>query len=590
MRSTGKGRGRFYEHYQVEDVLTFFSGQLVSAKSPDGMQVLLQEIALKDSLPPGSKELLTHLENEHLAPVLDVIEEQDRIVLVHPPLTGEPLSLMIHPRQGMEPAQALSVYRQLLRTAVRLAKLPIPLFTTLDPRNIIMEGSRPFVLFVSFEKFSKTPADEKWRFLLHFLLTGFQLERRPENPESDRSIQELPQSMKELVLLSMDPNQSMERVLEVAEKTVPPPAKNRPTKKKGRTMKRILYSTVVVVVLIAGAIAGNELFLNNRNAAAEVEDQAEKRLDQEGILSFSDVSFEREKMKTQSLPPSVQDSIHVTGELSQSDNQPFVLSLASEEVESDFGIRVDQKGQVHVFQYVNGETYDVVQTESNFTVQPDRRYKVDIFHFPGKPFRVAITEKESSKKWVAVGQVPMNSVYKIQLKGKEGTQFANPKVSKLEPNSDTLSKWMEWQPWLLVSGDGVLHRNQFHVDSEARIRVKKDKSSFVFKRKKGFDEDPLRLEMESVDGDRYYFTWSKEGRLELNRLGYENKKLGDAYIGTNYTPEEESRITIQNTSKGLSIQVEQGSQQSEIQTRPAKPITFRNYTIITQSELSLINK
>src|SRR5699024_12454332 len=102
--------------------------------------------------------------------------------------------------------------------------------------------------------------------------------------------------------------------------------------------------------------------------------------------------------------------------------------------------------------------------------------------------------------------------------------------------------------------------------------------------------DPLRLEMESVDGDRYYFTWSKEGRLELNRLGYENKKLGDAYIGTNYTPEEEPRITIQNTSKGLSIQVEQGSQQSEIQTRPAKPITFRNYTITTQSVLSLINK
>ncbi len=232
MKSTGNVEGRYYERYQVEDVLTFFSGQLISAKSADGMQVLLQEISLKEPLPPGVEKTLTNLENEHLAPILDVIEEPDRIVLVHPPLTGEPLSLMIRPRQGMEPAQALSVYRQLLRTTVRLSKLLDPPLYNIGSHGIsLWRDPELFVLFVSFEKMTKMEDDVKWRFLLHFLLTGFRLDRWPEDPESERSIRELPKPMKDLVLKAMDPEQSMEQVLEAAEKTVPPKTEKETSKK-----------------------------------------------------------------------------------------------------------------------------------------------------------------------------------------------------------------------------------------------------------------------------------------------------------------------------------------------------------------------
>ncbi|PTX53895.1 hypothetical protein C8P63_12513 [Melghirimyces profundicolus] len=590
MRSTGKMRGRFYEHYQVEDVLTFFSGQLISAKSPDGMQVLLQEIALKDSLPPGSKEMLTNLENEHLAPVLDVIEEQDRIVLVHPPLTGEPLSLMIRPRQGMEPAQALSVFRRLLRTAVRLSKLPIPLFTTLDPRNIIMEGTRPFVLFVSFEKFSKRQADEKWRFLLHFLLTGFQLDRRPENPESDRSIRELPKSMKELVLLSMSPEQSMENVLEAAEKTVPPKSKKRPVKKKRSAAGRLVYPAAVVAVLLLGAVAAKELFLDNRDAAAEMELEAENRLQREGKDTYSDILFQREKPITQSLPPSLNGSFRVFGELTQKNGKPFTLSLVSENVESDFGVRVDKDGKIHLFQYINGETYDLMKTGNDFKVKPHRHYRMEIYYFPGQPFRVSVTEKESSKKWVAVGQVPMDSDFKVELKGEEGTRFGSPGVAKIERNGDSLNKWMDWQPWELVSGNGVLYRNTFTVGPDARVTVNSKKPSFVFKRKEDFKEDPLRMEMESVNGERYLFDWLRNGTMELSRVGYESEKLGTRFLGEKYHPATESRVSINSNSQGFFVNVKHDQAVQEIRTTSTTPITIRTFTIITKSEIILMNK
>ncbi|GGA39950.1 hypothetical protein GCM10007416_11140 [Kroppenstedtia guangzhouensis] len=586
MSSTGNANGRYYEHYQVEDVLTFFSGQLISAKSPDGMQVLLQEISLKDPLPPGLEKMLINLENVHLAPILDVIEEPDRIVLVHPPLTGEPLSLMIRPRQGMEPAQALSVYRQLLRTTVRLSKLPIPLYTTLDPRNIIMEGSRPFVLFVSFEKLSKMKDDVKWRFLLHFLLTGFQLDRCPEEPESERSIRELPKPMKDLVLKTMDPEQSMEQVLEAAEKTVPPKANKPSSKKRPVSARKWVYPGIAVVLLTAGVIAGNEL-INNNGAAAD-EENAEKQLSIKGKGTYSDVSFAKDKPTTQTLPPSIDTSFRLTGELSQKDHKPFSLAVVSENVESDFGVRVTRNGKVNLFQYVNGETFDLVHPRDRFSIQPDKKYELEVIYLPGQPFRVSLTEKGTDQKWVAVGQVPMDSVFKVEMKGEKGTRFANPEISRIDSETESLSGWMEGQPWLLVDGNGILYQDRFEVGPDARVHVNQEQSSFFFKRKEDFEGDPLRLEMESVTGERYTLSWMKNGLIELSRIGYETEKLGTGYLGTKWDPAKDSGVSIASDSSEFSVELTHQNVKRKIETHPTKPVSLRRISVVTKSEITLM--
>ncbi|MFD1395197.1 hypothetical protein ACFQ49_08465 [Kroppenstedtia eburnea] len=587
MRSTGNANGRYYEHYQVEDVLTFFSGQLISAKSPDGMQVLLQEISLKDPLPPGLAKVLTNLENEHLAPILDVIEEPDRIVLVHPPLTGEPLSLMIRPRQGMEPAQALSVYRQLLRTTVRLSKLPIPLYTILDPRNIIMEGSRPFVLFVSFEKLSKMKDDVKWRFLLHFLLTGFQLERWPEEPESERSIRELPKPMKDLVLKTMDPEQSMEQVLEAAEKTVPPKGDKPSSKKRPSSVRKWVYPGIAVVLLVAGVVAGNEFIFNNNGAAADEED-AEKQLSIKGKGTYSDVSFMREKPTTQALPPSIDTSFRLTGEFSQKEHKPFSLAVVSENVESDFGVRITRNGKVKLFQYVNGETFDLTDSGDSFSIQPSKKYQLEVIYLPGQPFRISLSEKGTGQKWVAVGQVPMDSVFKVEMKGVKGTRFANPEISRIDSETESLVGWMEGQPWVLVDGDGILYPDRFEVGTDARVHVNQDQSSFSFKRGEDFAGDPLRMEMESVTGERYTLSWMKNGLIELSRVGYETEKLGSGYLGTKWDPTKDSGVSITSDSSEFSIELTHQNVNRKIETHPDKPVSLRRISIVTQSEITLM--
>ncbi|MGF7087853.1 hypothetical protein JOD24_001690 [Kroppenstedtia sanguinis] len=589
MKSTGNVEGRYYERYQVEDVLTFFSGQLISAKSADGMQVLLQEISLKEPLPPGVEKTLTNLENEHLAPILDVIEEPDRIVLVHPPLTGEPLSLMIRPRQGMEPAQALSVYRQLLRTTVRLSKLSIPLYTTLDPRNIIMEGSELFVLFVSFEKMTKMEDDVKWRFLLHFLLTGFRLDRWPEDPESERSIRELPKPMKDLVLKAMDPEQSMEQVLEAAEKTVPPKTEKETSKKGISSTRKWVYPGIAMVLLVAGVVAGNQYILNNQGAAADQEDK-EKQLSIKGKGTYSNVSFAKDQATTKALPPSIDTSFRLTGEFSQKENKPFSLSVVSENVESDFGVRISGKGRVHLFQYVNGETFKLADSGDSFSIQPDKKYQLEVIYLPGQPFRISLSEKGSSSKWVAVGQVPVDSVFKVEMKGMKGTQFANPEIAQIDSEPKSLAGWMEGQPWVLVDGDGILHPDRFEVGSNARVHMDQEQSSFSFKRGEDFDGDPLRLELESVTGEHYTLSWMKNGLIELSRVGYETEKLGASYLGTKWDPTKDSGVAITSDSSEFSIELTHQDVKRKIETHPDKPVSLRKISIVTQSEITLMKE
>ena len=151
MQSENRAAGRYYERFQVLDTIHFFNRKLILAKEPNGRQVFLQEIEMNHFVPPGIREVLRNFDHPHVAPIQDVIEEHRRIILVHPPMIGEPLSMLVDPDHPMPPIQALRIFRRLLRTMVDLYNLPLPMTTTLDPRNVIMNENHPYVLFLNFK-------------------------------------------------------------------------------------------------------------------------------------------------------------------------------------------------------------------------------------------------------------------------------------------------------------------------------------------------------------------------------------------------------------------------------------------------------
>ncbi|MFC4075726.1 hypothetical protein [Salinithrix halophila] len=209
----------------------------------------MQEWKLKRPLPPGAGEVLKRLQHEQLPPVLDVFEERDYVVVVHPPLSGEPLSLLVRPGEGMALGHALTVYRSLLRAAVQFSHLPLPLTVTLDPQNIVLEGTRPYFLFFGFRHFILYPPDEQWRFLLYYLLTGKRMDR--EGMDHSGALSSVPGPVKDLLFQALDSAATMEQVLESTEWLLQSGCLHEGRKKEG-LFKKWRYGLAATIVVFLG--------------------------------------------------------------------------------------------------------------------------------------------------------------------------------------------------------------------------------------------------------------------------------------------------------------------------------------------------
>ncbi|SMO34617.1 hypothetical protein [Melghirimyces algeriensis] len=245
-----------------QDVVHIYSTRLALGRSAEGTHVFLQEVQLKRPLPPGASEVFLHLCHECLPPVLDVREEMDRLVMVHPPLAGDPLSELVHPGKGMDPYAALTLYRKLLRGAIWMSNLALPLTASLDPLNIMIHGNRPYFILFGFRNFAKLKDDEQWRYLLYFLLTGYRMEER-SRMEGGLQHSDLPTSLKELIEQGLEPDMTMESMLDAVEYLLDAYKKgisDFSEEKKRRRRKQELLTLLIVTVTLLGFIWGQQYF------------------------------------------------------------------------------------------------------------------------------------------------------------------------------------------------------------------------------------------------------------------------------------------------------------------------------------------
>ncbi|OYD07467.1 hypothetical protein [Paludifilum halophilum] len=247
-----KKQERYYERYQVEDVLTFISRQLVQAKTIEGNEVYIQEIDIHEPLPPGAREILLNMDLPHVAPVLDVEVSENRATLIHPPFSGDPLPLVVNEKSPMKPAEALHTFTNLLKTMESLEQLPLPMSTTLDPRNISI-SSKPYLLFCWIKKYSINPPEEKWRELFIYLLTGIVPKNRTERVRFLEN-KNIPPAYRNLALKCFDPDTNRSEILHQAKQL----KFFTPKKLKQKSlMKRLLrYAIVFLVSLLIGGLIG----------------------------------------------------------------------------------------------------------------------------------------------------------------------------------------------------------------------------------------------------------------------------------------------------------------------------------------------
>ena len=424
MQSDNRAAGRYYERFQVVDTVHFFNRKLILARDPGGGQVFLQEIEMNRFVPPGIREVLRNFDHPHVAPIHDVIEENRRIILVHPPMIGEPLSMLVDPDHPMPPIQALRIFRRLLRTMVDLYNLPLPMTTTLDPRNVIMNENHPYVLFLNFKKLSPPRFHEKWRELLYFLLTG-------KEPEGDvrQTIEEqqnIPPELRRLIAACFDPANSIQDVLALAESTrIQLPEKKSP-------MKKWFYPVAASVLVVFGILLGIQL-TSNTAMSEPLNLDAEPR--QLAIVSQLRLDGSNQ-VYSLSLPEG--EAFRIRAELTRKENRSFALALVSDEPRRGYGVYIDEQGKVLFLEKADGEEPLLSdQDRTTPSVEPGKRYVLEMVYLPDEPLYVTVMENSGRNKRGVVGPIPVEKPSWVQFQGGEGTVLHRLRAIRLDDTGKT---------------------------------------------------------------------------------------------------------------------------------------------------------
>lgn len=409
------------DRFKEQDEFRFFSSRLVLARSADGTPFFLQEVYLKRPLPPGGAEVLLRLRKEYLPPVVDIREKPDRIVLVHPPLSGEPLMLLIPPKKGMDPRSALALYCRLLQAVLQLSKLPLPLITSLDPRNIILDGERFYFIFFGFRNFVKIVEDEQWRYLLYFLLTGSRMEERGSR-RLDPGSPPLSGSLVELMERGLEPGMTMERMLDLAQGLLGSEKihlADPPRSTKWRQWKRELSVLTGGAIIVFGFLGGQQFFQGmpafDLNAPGQLAASPKGSLSEEKIVFGRDGTVQRYPLSTSA------EGVRISGEWQVEEGVPFAVMVHSRDGEESIGIRSDKTGLLRPVR-LQGVTEWSGFHGDPFRIQPDTVYSIDLQYIKGKPLQVWVTEAGTGKQWSAVCSVSSLLPDWVEFQGSEGVR------------------------------------------------------------------------------------------------------------------------------------------------------------------------
>lgn len=502
---------QFVKRFQVEDEIQFSSGKLLQARTHAGKRVFLQSIPIEgQTLPEDFRELALKFQHPHLAPIIDVMVDEHEVILVHAPFSGEPLPLLVTKERPMKPLKALKVAKSLLQTIRELQRRNFPLRTTLDPKNILLSGSEPLLLFYYVHDEVKVQRDQKWRDLLFFLLTGYQPSKNPKNNKLFLENNLIPRKLQKLALKSWKTKVSLEEVIGQVDKLL----KDRSLESGRRNpggLRKVFMSTAVALILIAtGALVGN-YYLNESDAKDPIkgEQKAIFQIKPNGqkhdFASKSDYAFD-----------SMEESTVLQGELAFDETFDDFKATMEKSDGGRFELLIKRDGQI-----ISGSSQGARTTTFGSKgvpfIKSGKSYEFYVYHTSLAPVRVKIVDKETKEAFVLRGTNPIQGALKPVFTAGKGITLQNPGLQKIDDTSQVDADFLPNQPWMLNTGIGIAKGSDLTVMPKTQIAIPISSSFTNFL--VGLTQDsstPFEIKLNSVDGITYVVEWSN-GKVSLLR-------------------------------------------------------------------------
>jgi len=536
--SADASQKNYLVRFCIEDVITLSSGQLLMARALDGSRYFLQEIQLRRALPPGFDMVLRHLDHPHLPKIVDVLEEADSVVLVHPPLTGEPLSLLVDEKTVMHPMKSLEIFKKLLRTLLDLNQLPLPLGTTLDPRNIIMDGDHPYLLFVHFKHFSPYQEDEQWRELLFFLLTGERPVRNGFEKQWERVKHRIPPEMQSLVRECFDRDKRVSEILSKASNI----QWEKPRIQTKRSSKRVVFSAAMAAVLVFGAIVGYQVATQASLQKKPLDQTAIAQQGQDVGQPFSAMQFDG----SGSFHPVIfkaTDGAWIRFHVSVPKNGwPLVVRLGSD---PDAPTITIQKEEESLF-------WEVWEPGETGTYEA----QMEILLLPRQPVRFALSDPEGGWKWMAAAPSIDSVPTEVNLSGGDGVSITEGVVRSLARTGEAAVSWNEGRPWSLVQGEALIKEGEWTLGAGSVATVQPDVPVSLTFRPRSDQQAQLIMEWERKQGDPLRLVVKSDG-MTLFRMGRKPVQLQKQPFEQRLRSDRNTIVSV-TVDDGLTVHLKQG--------------------------------
>ncbi len=575
---------RYYERFQVEDVINFFSGQLLQAKSPDGAQVFLQSIKItRRLLPTRYRETFRSLQHPNLAPILDVIEEKDQIILVHPPFSGDPLPLVVNKDRAMEPEEAVRVVNHCFKTLHHLNRLPVPLGATLDPKNILLDGQKPLLLFYYMKDPEKPRYDEKWRELLFYLLTGQFPMGGVKRTEKALDEKKIPQKIAKLALDALDRKRTFGEVSRLVENyskdyisgEVGSRGRRNKNKKK---VYAIATVAAAALVLVSYAVAewGPEKSYSSNNPLTGMMAADKNKMEQAKQYNQT-IQFTKAKDKY-TLPYEYVENNSLSGEFVLKEKNTFLGYLESVDQSAIYGLHIDEKGEIGLFHQLEGNRITTIaKSGDQYRIKPNKKYLYQIHYLAGNPIRISFQEEGKKERWMAVGITPLRGEMKVHFRGGDGSVLYNPKMNSLIDPGTVIRKWMNQQPWMIDFGQAILSsdkKGQMSLEAfpNSQIRLEANAASrFIVQPS---SNEPFTMDIQTLGIPRYRLVLSgKEAVL------YDSDGQVAEQAVLEYDRKKPVNVAITSNMNTLNINLANGSNSIEINHTAKEPVLIKDVTM-----------
>lgn len=599
---------RYYERFQVEDVINFFSGQLLQAKSPDGIQVFLQSIKItRRPLPEGYKEPFRRLLQPYLAPILDIIEEENELLLVHPPFSGDPLPLVVNKEHALDPEVAVRIVSKCFKTIRDLERLPLSLSATLDPKNILLNGHKPLILFYYMKDPKVQRYDEKWRELLFYLVTGQSPVGGLKQCESLLEQKKIPSRVAKLALLCMDRKKTFTDALMAVEEYINTKSESQGSglSRKNVSTKKAKRKGVVTTVTIAAAalvlvtIAVSQwqpedsytgIFDNLDNAAGQ---QGGKQIQTDGSLIQS-IQFSNEKTQF-SLPFALSGDSSLRGAFKLAKLNGFYGYLESSDGKAQYGLYINPRGSIELYHTLGSKMTKVGDSGEQYQIKPGKKYTFEVLYYPNEPIRLAVSEEGQPDKWVATGITPISGDLKMRFSGKEGAVLYYPEPNPVTDRQMVDRVWMNQQPWHIDFGQTVLtldeqNRSRLAVFPATQIRMSaNDASKFSFV--PSVKEDLFRIDIQTINSVRYRLVLDSKGKkASLFKLEEKIEKVAERPLNVKADDELPITLMIQPSYTTLGIKLAQGSEETSLEYTDESPVLIKDVTMQNHKGFQLIEE